>query len=583
MIPRLFGTSRLHRAALDFLQRNVMLADENLTITFMNRSLLRFLRAAEPDLQKEMPHFHVDRLVGSNIDIFHKNPAHQRDLLAKLTAPHSAMITVGTAAFDLYVTPIIRGGKRLGFAVEWSDASERIRNVELTEMMNAINRSRAMIEFNSDGTILNANENFLKEMGYRLEEIKGQHHRIFMDPAEAASAEYQAFWKKLHSGEPIVGDFRRRRKDGRTIWLQGIYNPIFDRAGKIQKYVKFATDITPRMEAMRRFGATLTALASGSLLGMGDEPLTPELDPLRIDLNRAIVALRDTMESVKLSASTVQAASSEIRTSSDDLSQRTERQAASLEETAAALDEITATVRKTSESAGHARDVVSGTKVDAAKSGDVVREAVRSMDAIEGSSKKIAQIITVIDEIAFQTNLLALNAGVEAARAGDAGRGFAVVAQEVRALAQRSADAAKEIKGLIADSTQQVASGVNLVRETGRTLERIISQVGEIDSVVTDISASAHEQSSALGEVNSAINQMDRATQENAAMVEQATAAAHSLAQEAMELIRRMEAFDTGSHARARPGQPAEGTAATGRGHGRERSRAMAREAAELV
>ena len=276
------------------------------------------------------------------------------------------------------------------------------------------------------------------------------------------------------------------------------------------------------------------------------------------------------METVKHSAHTVQAASSEIRTSSDDLSQRTERQAASLEETAAAIDQITATVRKTAEGANHARAVVTGTKAEAEKSGNVVREAVRSMDAIESSSKKITQIISVIDEIAFQTNLLALNAGVEAARAGDAGRGFAVVAQEVRALAQRSAEAAKEIKALIADSSQQVVSGVTLVRETERTLERIITHVGEIDTVVSDISASAQEQSSALGEVNTAINQMDRATQENAAMVEQATAAAHSLAQEAMELIRRMETFDTGSTTRARRAPPGTETApARGRGHSR--------------
>jgi methyl-accepting chemotaxis protein len=232
----------------------------------------------------------------------------------------------------------------------------------------------------------------------------------------------------------------------------------------------------------------------------------------------------------------IRAGAGEISTAADDLSRRTEQQASSLEETAAALEEITVTVKKTAEGARHARDIVSTAKVDADKSGEVVREAMAAMTGIDKSSKQISDIIGVIDEIAFQTNLLALNAGVEAARAGDAGRGFAVVASEVRALAQRSAQAAKEIKGLISASTAQVDQGVRLVGRTGEALGRIVAQVVEINTVIADIAASAQEQSTGLEQVNTAVNEMDQVTQKNAAMVEEMTAAAHGLAGETEEL-----------------------------------------------
>jgi methyl-accepting chemotaxis protein len=210
------------------------------------------------------------------------------------------------------------------------------------------------------------------------------------------------------------------------------------------------------------------------------------------------------------------------------------------------LEEITATVKRTAEGATHARTVVAAAKLDAETGGEVVGKAIVAMNAIETSSQGITQIIGVIDEIAFQTNLLALNAGVEAARAGDAGRGFAVVAQEVRALAQRSAEAAKEIKVLIATSTTQVSAGVDLVAQTGKALERIVNQVAQINGVVGEIAASAQEQSSGLQQVNVAINQMDQVTQQNAAMVEESTAASHALAREAQDLARLIGRFKVG-------------------------------------
>jgi methyl-accepting chemotaxis protein len=290
----------------------------------------------------------------------------------------------------------------------------------------------------------------------------------------------------------------------------------------------------------------LVKLSSGDLLFRLTSDFGGDYEKLRTDFNAAMGKLQETMQSIATNTQGVRSGAEEITQASDDLSRRTEQQAASLEETAAALDQITATVRRTAEVANEARDLVSTSQTDAERSGDVVRQTVGAMDGIESSSKQIANIIGVIDEIAFQTNLLALNAGVEAARAGDAGRGFAVVATEVRALAQRSADAAKEIKALISASTQQVDVGVKLVSETGQALGRIVTQVSQLNGLVAELAASAKEQATGLGEVNAAVNQMDQVTQQNAAMVEQATAASHGLSGEAQELARLVGQFRIG-------------------------------------
>jgi methyl-accepting chemotaxis protein len=295
--------------------------------------------------------------------------------------------------------------------------------------------------------------------------------------------------------------------------------------------------------------AGLERLSAGVLTSRLERPFAPAYEKLRTDFNAAMGQLQEAIRLVAANAVAIRSGSSEISQASDDLSRRTEQQAASLEETAAALDEITATVRRTADGAGRARDAVGAARADAEQSGAVVRDAVAAMSEIEGSAQKISQIIGVIDEIAFQTNLLALNAGVEAARAGDAGRGFAVVASEVRALAQRSAAAAKEIKDLIMASSQQVDRGVGLVGETGKVLQRIAGQVTEISGVVTDIAASAQEQASGLMQVNTAINQMDQVTQQNAAMVEEATAASRALSNEAEAMARQVSRFELGETA----------------------------------
>jgi len=289
----------------------------------------------------------------------------------------------------------------------------------------------------------------------------------------------------------------------------------------------------------------LARLAQGDLTARVEGEFAPEYEALKHDFNMAMSQLQNTMGVVVGATSSMRSGADEISRAADDLSHRTEQQAASLEETAAALDQITATVRRTAEGATHASGVVENARGAAAQSAEVVRKATAAMGEIEGSSRQIEQIIGVIDEIAFQTNLLALNAGVEAARAGDAGRGFAVVASEVRALAQRSAQAAKEIKALIMASGEQVGQGVSLVAETGKALQLIVSQVAEINGIVSEIAASAQEQATGLHQVNTAVNQMDQVTQQNAAMVEESTAASHSLASEAGELAKLIGQFRT--------------------------------------
>ena len=300
-------------------------------------------------------------------------------------------------------------------------------------------------------------------------------------------------------------------------------------------------------------GGAVAQLAKGDLTFRITTEMPQAYMQLRADFNAAMEKLESAMKMVAATTATIDGGTREISSAADDLSKRTEQQAASLEETAAALDEITATVRKTAEGANHASAVVATAKADAEKSGEIVRGAVAAMTEIEKSAGQISQIIGVIDEIAFQTNLLALNAGVEAARAGEAGKGFAVVASEVRALAQRSADAAKEIKALISASSAQVGSGVDLVGKTGEALERIVAQVTQISAVVGEIAASAKEQATGLGQVNTAVNQMDQVTQQNAAMVEESTAASHSLATEAEELSRLIGRFELGETADAPP------------------------------
>ncbi len=314
-------------------------------------------------------------------------------------------------------------------------------------------------------------------------------------------------------------------------------------------YANAARDQT---HVVRLIGRGLDAIAKGDLTIRINEGVSGEYEKLRTDFNATAASLEDALQTIAKATEAIGAKTDQIAQASDDLSRRTEHQAANLEETAATLSHITDTVKKTASGAGEAAGVVAKTRDAAESSGLVVQEAVEAMGHIKSSSSQIGQIIGVIDEIAFQTNLLALNAGVEAARAGEAGRGFAVVASEVRALAQRSAEAAKEIKALISASSTQVESGVVLVGRTGAALKNIIQQVLAVDSLVRDISASSQEQAVGLAEVNIAVNQMDQVVQQNAAMVQESTAAAHALKHETRDLSSMVSRFTINGAARAR-------------------------------
>ncbi|MFN7103757.1 MAG: PAS domain-containing methyl-accepting chemotaxis protein [Pseudorhizobium sp.] len=441
--------------------------------------------------------------------------------------------------------PIKNGAGKVVKIVKFAnDISEtKLHAIDTGAKIDAVNRAQAAIEFKPDGTILSANENFLSAMGYSLAEIAGRHHSMFIEADQANSAEYREFWKKLNAGEFVAGEFKRIGKGGRSVFIQASYNPVFDLKGRVIKVVKFATDVTCRVENVEQLASCLNNLAHGDLSQSIDRPFIPSLDRLRQDFNAASTRLKEAMHTVRLNAQAISSGAHEIRTAADDLARRTEQQAASVEETAAALEEITTTVKDSSRRAEDSGRLVGRAKAHADHSGQIVRETITAMDKIDASSREISSIIGVIDEIAFQTNLLALNAGVEAARAGEAGKGFAVVAQEVRELAQRSAAAAKEIKTLITASGTHVTSGVSLVSKAGEALQEIAGHVQEINQDIVAIVDAAREQSLALGGINQSINSVDQSTQKNAAMVEEQTAASHGLAEEAKALFQLLEQF----------------------------------------
>ncbi|MBB5220226.1 methyl-accepting chemotaxis protein [Amaricoccus macauensis] len=433
---------------------------------------------------------------------------------------------------------------------------------------------QGMIEFDPKGRVLHANQTFLDTMGYAASEVVGRAHATFVDPVFAESAEYLRMWPQLREGVPLRGTFKRIAKGGRVVYIQGVYSPVRDRGGKVVRVVKVASDVTAaeveRLEAIERRTAmeaeqnrvvaelsrALAALADGDLTGRIDTPFAGEYEALRANYNDAIGKLEDALSWVVTSAENIGKESVQFTKSADDLSQRTENQASALEETAASLEELTASVKAAAKNAERANVDVDAARRNAETSGRVVRDAIGAMGEIEKSAEHIAQIIGVIDDIAFQTNLLALNAGVEAARAGEAGRGFAVVASEVRALAQRSSDAAKEIKALISTSSQHVGRGVELVRETGRSLETIVDAVTGITGLVAEIANSSREQSVGLSEINAAVGQLDQVTQQNAAMVEESSAASHSMRAEAEALTNLVAQFQARRNPAPEPAAP---------------------------
>ncbi len=470
------------RAALDLVELNVMIADDKYDIIYMNTSLQKTLRDAEAELRKALPQFNASKLIGANMDMFHKNPQHQRKLLDGLTSPIETHIAVGSVKFHLSAAPVYdENCTRVGTCVEWRDeTAQKAIEVQVNDLIQAA----------------------------------------------------------------VAGDFSKRvptaGKQGFMLMLTEAMNSLCENVAKVME------------DMVGMFGA----MSEGDFRRRINADYQGMFGQLKADANAMADRISSTVADIKAATREVTNASAEISTSTTDLSQRTEEQAASLEETSASMEEISSTVKKNAENAQQANQSAASARTVANRGGEVVAKAVEAMGQIEGSSRKISDIIGVIDEIARQTNLLALNAAVEAARAGEAGRGFAVVASEVRSLAQRSSQAAKDIKDLITSSNSQVQGGVDLVNKAGTALAEIVELINKVAEIVADIATASIEQATGIEQVNKALTQMDEVTQQNSALVEENAATAKTLDEQARVMSEQVAFFRVGDEAEAQTDEP---------------------------
>lgn len=453
------------------------------------------------------------------------------------------------ASYNLIIDEIGRPYKVIKFATDVT--KEVLKENEHAASIAAIQRLMAVIEFDLQGNVLTANENFSRLMGYAFSEIQGKHHAMFVDTLEAKSKAYADFWQDLANGKIISSTFKRFGKNGKLVYLEASYNPVYDADGKIYKVVKFAADVTEQEQRKQDLSRAVTD-ASGVLLALAEGDLTKEmpsgvykgeLHDLKNALNYTIDRFKRIVAETIESAHIVSNAASQVSIGASDLSARVQEQAAALEETSATMNEMASAVQINTEHARKVAELALSAQTQTTGGTQIVQRTIEAMHAIRDSSNRITDIVTLIDGIAFQTNLLALNAAVEAARAGEHGRGFAVVASEVRALAQKSATAAQDIKDLINDSSERVVNGQLLAEESGKTLDGIAQLINQVTSMIGQIATASHEQSIGINQVHQAIAQIDDVTQQNAALVEETTASAENLSDEAHKLQENMSVF----------------------------------------
>lgn len=527
---------------------SVVITDESGKTVYVNPGFTRLTGYTRDDVMGKKP---GDVLQGPETD-----PDTKLKIREALEAKRSIYVEILNYAKDgtkywisLAINPVLdeQGSVKQYVSIQANVTDTKLRALEFTYKLDAIARANLVVEFSTAGHLEQCNELFLKAMGYRnMDEAKRIHWQSLMHNDFVSSAGYNKFNSRLAKGEFVSDDFKFNRANGEVAWFSGSFNPIKNTSGDVTKIVFFGTDVTVRKSGTERLAIALQSLEHGDLTTRVDGDFGTELNLVRDSLNTSMNHLQNTIESILQLADQVKHGTREIASGNNQLNDRTVQQASSLEETAASMEEMTSTIQQSAENADKAAKAVRKTN-DLAQTGQsVVKNTVNAMEEISSSSKKIADITSAIDEIAFQTNLLALNAAVEAARAGEHGKGFAVVASEVRNLAQRSATSAKEINSLINDSIAKVEAGVKTAGESGATLEQIVAAVVDVSKQVEDIMEASKQQESGISQINAAITQMESMTQENAALVEEAASASQMMQDQVGQMRSDLSFFKIG-------------------------------------
>ena len=557
--------SAFKSAAFEGSSAPMLMVDEDFSINFVNPACSALLDGLLPALNEIWPTAEQGQWVGSNLrEIGEVEKAlSASDDVAGGRQSWAVSLRVGERHISMQINAALDHKSRsIGAVVELDDQTVAQRN---SAVLAGIDTTQMRLDFDAKGTCVSMNEVASECMQDAVAALLGQpmDNLVATDQTDASLPDDIA--GAALSGAPVHGKISLVAANGEAVVLDGGFISVRSQTGDVERVILLGSDVTAaqkdRLEARAQqqrvsqeqtivvtaLGEALQRLSEGDLSHDLEQDFPPDYAELRANFNLAVAALREAVGAVTQNVESIRNETSEITTAADDLSRRTERQAATLEETAAALDELTTSVRSAAEGADAASKISAEAQSNAEQGGEVAGRAVQAMDGIRTSSQEISKITSVIDDIAFQTNLLALNAGVEAARAGEAGRGFAVVATEVRALAQRSSEAAREINALISNSAEQVQQGVDLVDRTGSALASIVSSVSEISRRVSEIASSAREQSAGLNEINVAVNELDHVTQQNAAMFEETTAASHALTSEADALSNAVAKFRLGS------------------------------------